>query len=424
MAEVDDGHVTIPYTPRDLQRQIHDKLDDTRFGAVVCHRRFGKTVLAINQLIKAALTCRKSRPRFGYIAPTFSQAKAVAWDYLKFYTSVVPGRVVNESELRITLPNESQIRLYGADNPDSLRGLYFDGAVLDEFGLMKGQTWSQVVRPALADRQGWALFIGTPNGRNYFFEICQQAKTSEGWFFQEFKASQTGILPDEELKAARSQMTEDEYAQEFECSFEASVRGAVYAKELAQARADERIRAVPYDPLLPVHTSWDLGVGDSTAIWFAQQIGAELRIIDYYEASGEGLHHYANVLNSKGYTYGRHLAPHDAAVRELGTGKSRVEIAQSLGIRFEVMPPSKLEDGINATRMTFPRCYFDETKCRAGLEALQNYRWDFNQRLDEFKPTPVHDVWSHGADAFRYLCLGLKQQAKPKDIKYNFYNVA
>jgi len=424
VAEVDDGHVTIPYTPRDLQRQIHDKLDDTRFGAVVCHRRFGKTVLAINQLIKAALTCRKSRPRFGYIAPTFSQAKAVAWDYLKFYTSVVPGRVVNESELRITLPNESQIRLYGADNPDSLRGLYFDGAVLDEFGLMKGQTWSQVVRPALADRQGWALFIGTPNGRNYFFEICQQAKTSEGWFFQEFKASQTGILPDEELKAARSQMTEDEYAQEFECSFEASVRGAVYAKELAQARADERIRAVPYDPLLPVHTSWDLGVGDSTAIWFAQQIGAELRIIDYYEASGEGLHHYANVLNSKGYTYGRHLAPHDAAVRELGTGKSRVEIAQSLGIRFEVMPPSKLEDGINATRMTFPRCYFDETKCRAGLEALQNYRWDFNQRLDEFKPTPVHDVWSHGADAFRYLCLGLKQQAKPKDIKYNFYNVA
>ena len=424
MAEVDDGHVTIPYTPRDLQRQIHDKLDETRFGAVVCHRRFGKTVLAINQLIKAALTCGKSRPRFGYIAPTFSQAKAVAWDYLKFYTSVVPGRVVNESELRITLPNESQIRLYGADNPDSLRGLYFDGAVLDEFGLMKGQTWSQVVRPALADRQGWALFIGTPNGRNYFFEICQQAKTAEGWFFQEFKASQTGVLPEEELKAARSQMTDDEYAQEFECSFEASVRGAVYAKELAQARADERVRNVPYDPLLPVHTAWDLGIGDSTAIWFAQQVGAELRIIDYYETSGEGLHHYADVLNRKGYTYGRHLAPHDAQVRELGTGKSRVEIAQALGIRFEVLPQSRLEDGINAARMTFPRCYFDEVKTRAGLEALQNYRWDWNQRLDEFKSTPIHDQWSHGADAFRYLCLGIKQVPKQKEIKYNFYNVA
>jgi phage terminase large subunit len=416
--------ITIPYKPRDLQLRIHEQIDEKRFGAVVCHRRFGKTVLAINQLIKAALTCDRDRPRFGYIAPTFAQGKAVAWDYLKHYTSVVPGRVVNESELRLTLPNSSQIRIYGADNPDSLRGLYFDGAVLDEFGMMKGQTWSQVVRPALADREGWALFIGTPNGRNAFFEICEQAKSQPGWFFQEFKASQTGILPEEELQAARSQMSEDEYEQEFEASFTASVRGAIYAKELASARNDERIRNVPYDPVLPVHTAWDLGVGDSTAIWFAQQVGSELRLIDYHEASGEGLHYYAGVLGNKGYTYGRHLAPHDAAVRELGTGKSRVEIAQSLGIRFEVMPPSKLEDGINAARMTFPRCYFDETKCRAGLEALQNYRWDFNQRLDEFKPTPVHDIWSHGADAFRYLCLGLKQQAKPKDIQYKFFNVA
>lgn len=420
MAEV----ITIPYRPRELQLKIHEQIDQTRFGAVVCHRRFGKTVLAINQLIKSALTCDKDRPRFAYIAPTFAQGKAVAWDYLKHYTSVVPGRVVNESELRLTLPNQSQIRIYGADNPDSLRGLYFDGAVLDEFGMMKGQTWSQVVRPALADREGWALFIGTPNARNAFFEICEQAKSQPGWFYKEFKASETGILPEEELKAARSQMSEDEYLQEFEASFTASVRGAIYAKELATARGDERIRNVPYDPVLPVHTAWDLGVGDSTAIWFAQQVGSELRLIDYHEASGEGLHYYAGVLGNKGYTYGRHLAPHDAQVRELGTGKSRVEIAQSLGIRFEVLPPSKLEDGINAARMTFPRCYFDETKCRAGLEALQNYRWDFNQRLDEFKPTPVHDIWSHGADAFRYLCLGLKQQAKPKDIKYNFYNVA
>jgi len=198
----------------------------------------------------------------------------------------------------------------------------------------------------------------------------------------------------------------------------------VYAKEIAQARADERVRNVPYDPLLPVHTAWDLGVGDSTAIWFAQQVGSELRIIDYYETSGEGLHHYADVLNRKGYTYGRHIAPHDAQVRELGTGKSRVEIAQSLGIRFETLPQSRLEDGINATRMTFPRCYFDEYKTRAGLEALQNYRWDWNQRLDEFKPTPIHDQWSHGADAFRYLCLGIKQSPKAKEITYKFYNVA
>ena len=419
-----DEVILIPYKPTDLQLAIHDRIDSTRFGAVVCHRRFGKTVLAINHLIKAALTCQKERPRFAYIAPTYAQGKAIAWDYLKHYTSVVIGRDVNESELRITIPTGAQIRIFGADNPDSLRGLYFDGAVLDEYGLMKGQTWSQVVRPALTDRKGWALFIGTPNGRNAFYEICEQAKKDESWFFSEYKASQTGIIDAEELAANKRQMTEDEYQQEFECSFEASVRGAVYAKEISQAREDGRIRPTPYDPMIQVHTAWDLGVGDATAIWFVQQVGAELRIVDYYEASGEGLHHYANVLSRKGYNYGRHIVPHDAEVRELGSGKSRVEIAHSLGMRFEVLRAMKLEDGINAARMLFPRCYFDDTKCAAGLEALQNYRWDWNQRLDEFKTSPVHDWASHGADAFRYLALGLKQVAKPTTIKYQTVNVA
>jgi hypothetical protein len=409
--------IEIPYKPRALQLAIHEKIDATRFGAVVCHRRFGKTVLAVNQLIKAALTCEKDRPRLAYIAPTYAQGTAIAWDYLKHYTHVVPGREVNESELRITLPNQSQVRIFGADNPDSLRGLYFDGAVLDEFGLMKGATWSQVVRPALSDRAGWALFIGTPNGRNSFWEVCEHAKKGGDWFFAEYRASQTGIIPQTELDAAKSQMTEDEYEQEWECSFDASVRGAVYAKELAQARRDGRVRNVPYDPLLPVHTAWDLGVGDATAIWFAQQVGSELRVIDYYEASGEGIQHYAAVLDKKNYKYGRHLAPHDAAVKEFGSGKTRIESAASLGIKFEVVPQMRLEDGINAARLTFPRCYFDETKCKAGIEALQNYRWDFNQRLDEFKPTPVHDWASHGADAWRYLCVGLKQVAKSQPLK-------
>lgn len=407
------------YVPRTLQGEIHRQFDSKRFGAVVCHRRFGKTVLAINQLIFSALECGKERPRFAYIAPTYAQGKAIAWDYLKHYTHVIPGRSVNESELRVTLPGDRQVRIYGADNPDSLRGLYFDGAVLDEYGLMKGATWSQVVRPALSDRLGWALFIGTPNGRNAFYEVCNAAKGGKDWFYSDYKASKTGIIPPEELQAAKSQMTEDEYEQEWECSFDASVRGAVFAKELAQARADGRVRNVPYDPMLPVHTAWDLGVGDATAIWFVQQVGSELRIIDFYEASGEGLHHYAGVLTRKGYNYGRHIVPHDAQVREFGTGKSRVEAAAGLGLKFEVQPAAALEDGINAARMTFPRCYFDETKCQAGLDALQNYRWDFNQRLDEFKTSPVHDWASHAADAWRYLCLGLKQVAKVTALKYS-----
>jgi hypothetical protein len=410
--------ITIPYKPRELQLAIHEKIDSKRFGAVVCHRRFGKTVLAVNQLIKSSLTCDKERPRFAYIAPTYAQGKAIAWDYLKHYTHVVPDRVVNESELRVTLPGDRQVRIYGADNPDSLRGLYFDGAVLDEYGMMKGATWSQVIRPALSDRKGWALFIGTPNGRNAFYEVCNSARTGDDWFFAEYKASQTGVIERAELDAARSQMTEDEYQQEWECSFDASVRGAVYTKEIAAARNDGRVRAVPYDPMLPVHTAWDLGVGDSTAIWFCQQIGAELRIIDFYEASGEGLQFYANVLDRRGYKYGRHLVPHDAKVKEFGTGKTRVEAARSLGLKFEVVPMHRLEDGINAARMTFPRCYFDEIKCQPGLDALQNYRWDFNQRLDEYKPTPVHDWASHAADAWRYLCMGIKQEAKVEPLKY------
>jgi phage terminase large subunit len=400
---LDATQVIIPYAPRPLQLQIHQRLDEKRFGAVVCHRRFGKTVLAINQLIKSAATCEKERPRFGYIAPTLKQAKAVAWDYLKHYTDPIPGVSYNETELRADLPNEARIRLFGADNPDSLRGIYLDGVVLDEFPLMQGRTWSEVIRPLLADRMGWALFIGTPNGKNAFWD----------------KASETGVIDAAELKDAARMMTEDEYAQEFECSFEASVRGAVYAKELAQVRAQKRIARVPYDPILPVHTAWDLGVGDATAIWFAQVHGAERRIIDYYEASGEGLQHYAAILDKKGYKYGRHLAPPDIEVRELGSGRSRKEIAAGLGIRFEVVKGLRLEDGINAARMLLPTCYFDEDKCSAGIEALQNYRWDFNQRLDEFKSSPVHDWASHGADAFRYLALGLKQLPENKPLKIN-----
>lgn len=411
--------VLIPYCPRPLQAEIHKALDEKRFGVVVCHRRFGKTVLAINQLIKGAATCGRERPRFGYIAPTLKQAKAVAWDYLKHYTEPIPGVAYNETELRADLPNDARVRLFGADNPDSLRGIYLDGVVLDEFPLMQGRTWSEVIRPLLADRQGWALFIGTPSGKNAFWEIYESAKDAPNWFRASHKASSTGVIAQAELEDAARSMTEDEYAQEFECSFEASVRGAVYAKELAQARAQGRICKVPYDPLLPVHTAWDLGVGDATAIWFAQLHGSERRLIDYYEASGEGLQHYAAALDKRGYKYGRHIAPPDVEVRELGSGRSRKEIAAGLGIRFDVVKGLRLEDGINAARMMLPTCYFDETKCQAGLEALQNYRWDFNQRLDEFKSTPVHDWASHGADAFRYLAVGLKDKPKAETLKYD-----
>lgn len=401
----------IPYKPRTLQKQIHQQLDTHRFGVVVCHRRFGKSVCGINQLQKGALTCKLERPRFAYIGPTYRQAKAIVWDYAKHYARPVPGVVFNESELRVDYPNGGQVRIYGGDDPDSLRGLYFDGVVVDEYGLHQSDLFSVVLRAALSDRRGGALFLGTPNGRNQFYELYQRASagTDPEWFSLMYKASETGILSAEELASARTSMTPDEYAQEYECSFEAAVKGAIYARELEQARSDGRIARVPYEPSLPVNTYWDLGVLDSTAIWFAQQIkGGEVRVIDYYEASGEGLQHYAQVLKDKRYTYGQHWAPHDIQVRELASGRSRLEVARSLGIPFNVAPQLPIDDGIHASRMLFPRCYFDGVKCKEGIESLQHYRRDYNTRLQEFKATPVHDWASHGADAWRTLAVTMK----------------
>jgi len=317
--------------------------------------------------------------------------------------------------LRIDYPNKGQVRLYGADSPDSLRGLYLDGVVLDEYGLMPPRIFSEVLRPALSDREGWAFFIGTPSGKNQFYDVVQQAQRDPTWFYASYKASATNILPPHELAAARKDMTADEYAQEYECSFEAAIKGAIYVSELTAARDGGRIRAVAVDPVLPVNTDWDLGVGDATAIWFSQSLkSGEVRLVDYYEASGEGLPHYVSVLQRKGYVYGEHWAPHDIAVKEFASGRSRLEAAASLGIKFKMAPNVPLEDGIHAARMLFPRCWFDDTKCAAGLEALQHYRWDYNTRLNEFKPVPLHSWASHAADAYRYLAV---RQRPPVDAR-------
>jgi hypothetical protein len=284
--------------------------------------------------------------------------------------------------------------------------------------------FSEVLRPALSDRQGWALFLGTPAGKNQFYEVIQQAKDDPGWFYAMHRASETGIIAPDELLAARKDMTADEYAQEYECSFEASIKGAIFAQELDAARSGGRVTRVGIDPILPVDTDWDLGVGDSTSIWFSQSLrSGEVRLIDYHEASGEGLPYYAQVLKTKGYTYGTHWAPHDIQVRELASGRSRLEAAASLGIRFNVAPNVPLEDGIHAARMLFPRCWFDSERCRAGLEALQHYRRDYNTRLNEFKPTPVHDWSSHAADSFRYLSVRQKTPVeKQKTVMAPRYN--
>jgi phage terminase large subunit len=407
-----DQVISTGYAPRQHQRSIHDRLK--RFNAIVCHRRFGKTYLAINALLDAALRCEKPDPRFAYVAPTFTQAKDIAWTYLKRFALTIPGTTANESELRVDFPGGARIRLYGADEPDRMRGLYLDGCVLDEFGKMRPRVWPEVIRPALADRLGWAIVMGTPNGRNEFWKIYDEATRDPAWFAEMFKASDTGIVAPEELDAARKIMSPEQYEQEFECSFQAAVIGSYYGKLLTDAERENRITRVPYDPAVPVHTSWDLGIGDSTAIWFIQQVGVEKRAIDYYESSGVGLDHYVKVLRDKPYIYGDTILPHDAEARELGTGKSRVETLDSMGVRnVRVLPRGSVEDRINAVRMALPTFWFDAEKCGPrGLEALRQYRREYDDRLRDFRNRPLHDWSSHGADAFGHGCEGLQARVE------------
>jgi phage terminase large subunit len=401
--------IQIDYTPRALQEELHQMLDANRFNVLVMHRRFGKTVCAVNHLLKRAIEESKPNPRLAYIAPTYRQAKNVAWDYLKQFAGKIPATKFHETELRCDLPNGARISLLGAENPASLRGIYLDMAVMDEVADMPQSIFPEVIRPALSDRHGSCAFIGTPKGHNYFFELWETAASTQGWARKMYKASETGLLDAEELEAAQATMTDDQYNQEFECSWVANVPGSVFGKELQQADDQGRITSVPHQPNLKVDTWWDLGVNDNTSIWFTQEVGrGEIHVIDYVEDRGEGLPHYIKMLDAKPYTYGSHFGPHDLEVREMGTGKSRREAAYSLGLTFRLVPRLPIEDGIHAARMLIPRCHFDRDNCRHGLESLRHYHRSYNDRTRTFRDQPVHDWSSHAADAFRYMAVGME----------------
>lgn len=411
------GKITIPYTPRPLQTILHENLK--RFNVIVCHRRFGKTVFCINELIRKALLNNKRRPQYAYIAPTMKQAKAIAWDYVKQYTGNIPHMKYNESELKCEFPNGAKLFILGAENPDSLRGLYLDGVIMDEVAQMPPSVWGQVVRPALADRKGWAIFIGTPKGQNYFYDLYQKAQRDSRWFSIVLKASETRILDAEETQALKAELSEDEYKQEMECSFTAAVQGTYYGKIIEQIEDKKQIRQIPVDVSVPVVTSWDLGINDKTCIWFVQSVAGEMRVIDYYEASDEALPHYAKIIKEKPYVYDYHILPHDAKQRSLSTGKTRAEQLNSLGLKTRIANKVPVKDGINAVRSLLPSCFFDVTNCEKGLIALRNYRSSYNDRLGTFNENPLHDKFSHAADAFRYLAVTFR---KPNPRTQKIFN--
>lgn len=409
--------VVIPYAPRRVFLPFHERKE--RFAIGVAHRRCGKTVAAINDKIKRAVTSDKEMYRAAYIAPFLKQAKDVAWEYLKKYSQPLWGKPPNESELYVELIRGQRIKIHGADNPDALRGAYLDDATLDEYADMHPGIWGSVLRPMLADRMGSATFIGTPKGRNAFFDLYQRAQDDPDWFPFFLPADKTGILPQEELDAAQKDMTPEQYAQEFLCSFEAAILGAYYGKEMAEAERSGRITRVEPDPHVPVQTAWDLGHSDATTIWFFQVVGPEVHVIDYYESHGQQLPHYAKVLRSKGYRYGEHWFPQDVKATVLGMDRTRVETLIAEGVRPRIITEHKVMDGINAGRVMFGRLWFDGERCKEGLEALRQYRADYDDKKHTFKDQPRHDWASHAADAFRYMAMAwreLKGEPEPKKV--------
>ena len=408
---MDGSRIILPYRPRKAFMLFHERTK--RWACLVAHRRAGKTVAAVNDMIRAAAMYQGPYGLFAYVAPYRSQAKAVAWQYFKDGAHPII-QSVNEQELTITLINGSQIRLFGADNADAMRGMGYSGVYADEYGDWKPSVWGNVIRPALSDKNGWCVFGGTPKGRNQFYDIYELAtRNPSEWFLLRLPASTSGILPASELAAAQAQLTEDQYQQEYECSFSAALLGAFYGSEMRQAEDQGRITRVPYDPELPVYTSWDLGFRDDTAIWFYQVTRGEIRCIDFYAVSGADIHDIAEAVESKPYKYAKHYLPHDARAKSLQTGRSIIEqLAVYLGAgKLAVVPDIGLQNGIQAVRMTLPRVWFDVEKCRDGIEALCQYQREYDEDKKAFRQSPRHDWTSHPSDAFRMVAVSWSEVA-------------
>lgn len=421
--------VRIPhkFSPRAYQVPVFEAFDSgIKRGVVVWHRRAGKDRSALNLMIK------KMFERVGgyyYFFPTKVQGKKILWDGISgdgfpYMNHFPPELVTNKSdgEMKVRVRNGSVFQIQGANDPDTEVGTNAVGMVFSEWPLMNPQIWN-LTRPIVRENGGWALFIYTPRQHNHGYTLYQMARKNPEWFTSLLTVDQTQredgspVVSAADIEKERQEgMSEELIQEEYYCSFDANVEGAYYAKLITKAEQQGRITRVPVDPRLPVLTSWDLGIDDATAIWFMQASRTECRAVDYLEDSGEGLAYYAKALQDRGYLYGGHIFPHDVEVRELGTGKSRKETAQGLGIKpLTVAPDLSVEDGIEAVRGIIPVTWFDAEKCEQGLEALKNYRKEYDEKTKTFKNHPLHDWSEHGSSSFRYFAVGhkVKPEAKP-----------
>jgi hypothetical protein len=407
------------YVPRPQVVDFHSR--SQRFAVMVFHRRAGKTVACINDLVDKALQCPLPMPRYSYIAPYYKQAKMVAWAYLKYYTAGIRAKDPMESELSVELVNGAVIRLYGADNPDALRGTYHDGVILDEYGDMPPRLFGEVIAPALADRKGWVVFIGTPKGSNHFHEVWENSKDDPRWYRKMLKASASGIIDSEELELLRHLpgSDEDTFEQEFECDFHVANKGAFYGKQINGLEEAGHMGIFPYDPTLPVITGWDIGYTDDTSIWFAQLHDGNIHIIDFWTGSGYSVDEVLDILAEKGYVYRPFYLPHDAKNKSFQTGKSTRELMLERQAQSILVPSLSKQDGIAAVRSTLPKVYFNtgNKDVRDGLTALKMYQREFDEVRNVFKREPLHNWASNPADAFRYLSLGMNPFTAKRDGK-------
>lgn len=429
--------IRIPYgyTPREYQTKMLGAIPAGYKRYIgVWHRRAGKDKTAFNFVVSEAV---KTKAVYYYFLPTYQQGRKIVWEGIDPRTGIkfldhVPDHLLakkNDSDMKLVLTNGSLIQVVGTDNWNSIMGTPPYGCVFSEYSLQDPRAWDYI-RPILRENGGWAMFIYTPRGRNHGFNLYKMALRQPDWFVEKLTVRDTKrddgspVITEEDIEKDREEgMDENLIEQEYYCSFEGAIQGSYYAKQIKQAREDKRVTTVPYVQGIPVDTYWDLGMNDSMSIWFVQPVMyGELRVIEYYENNGEGFAHYHKYLQSRPYIYGTHYMPHDVKNRELATGISRQKAAEELGIRpiQRIERPKDLDAvnaGIEACRMILSRCYFDESKCQRGLEALESYQKVWDEENKVFKNRPLHNWASNGADAFRTFAVGFRDKVPPKKKK-------
>lgn len=415
--------INIPFNfnPRAYQKALYNCLPNGyNRGVAVWHRRAGKDKVFM------AICAREAAKRVGayfYILPYYKQARKVIWEGMdktgfKMLDHIPPQFVENKNnqDMILKLKNGSIVTFLGSDNIDSIVGTNPVGVFFSEYSLHKENAWNYL-RPILLENGGFALFNGTPRGRNHMWKMLQAAKNDEKWYSEILTIEDTNVVTPEEVEYEIEQgMPRAIAKQEFYCSFDAALTGAYYDEAMSRMQLENRIMNVPWEPSKLVNVAWDLGMEDMMVLILFQRVNKEIRIIDMYQNNNQGLEHYVKWLNERPYTYGYDLLPHDIKVRELGNGQSRYQTLLDLGRKHLItVPKYSVEDGINATRTLLNQVYIDKVKCDDLVEALRAYRakWDEDNRV---YGAPVHDWASHPADAMRMLACGLREDINENDL--------